>query len=89
MQINLKQLAIQSFFLLALLACALFLPAGTLAWTMDWVYLLLFFGFFIGINAWLLRHNTGLLRERMSLSRRNQKAWDWDPGTEFFWEWLL
>ena len=48
MQINLKQLAMQSLVLLALLAGALFLPAGRLAWTMGWVYLVLFFGFFLG-----------------------------------------
>jgi len=76
MQINLKQLAMQSLVLLALLAGALFLPAGRLAWTMGWVYLVLFFGFFPGINAWLFRHNPGLLRERMSLSRPDQKGWD-------------
>src|SRR4026207_2301115 len=76
MQINLKQLAMQSLVLLALLAGALFLLAGTLAWTMGWVYLVLFFGFFLGINAWLFRHNPGLLRERMSLSRPDQKGWD-------------
>jgi len=76
MQINLKQLAMQSLVLLALLAGALFLPAGRLAWTMGWVYLVLFFGFFLGINAWLFRHNPGLLRERMSLSRPDQKGWD-------------
>ena len=76
MQIDLKQLIMQSLFLLALLVCVLFLPAGTLAWTMGWVYILLFFGFFMGINAWLFRHNPGLLRERMSLSRPDQKGWD-------------
>ncbi len=42
MQINLKRLAMQSLILLALLGCALFLSAGTLAWTMGWVYLVLF-----------------------------------------------
>ena len=76
MQINLKLLVLQSLLLLALLACALFLPAGTLTWTMGWVYLVLFFGFFLGINAWLFGHNPGLLRERMSLSRPDQKGWD-------------
>lgn len=76
MQINLKPLAIQSLFLFVLLAFALFLPAGTIVWPVGWVYLVLFFVFFLGVNAWLFRHNPGLLQERMSLSRPDQKGWD-------------
>jgi protein-S-isoprenylcysteine O-methyltransferase Ste14 len=76
MQINLKLLIIQSLFFFALLTLALFLPAGTIAWPVGWIYLVLFLGFFLGVNAWLFRHNPGLLQERMSLSKPDQKGWD-------------
>ena len=76
MQINLKLLVIQTLVLFVLFALALFLPAGTSAWLAGWLYLVLFFGFFLGVNAWLFRHNPGLLQERMSLGRTDQKGWD-------------
>jgi len=76
MRINVKLLIIQSLGLFVIFALALFLPAGTLAWLADWIYLLLFFGFFLGLNAWLFRYNPGLLQERMSLSKPDQKGWD-------------
>ncbi len=76
MQINVKLLVTQSLILFVILALALFLPAGTLAWLAGWIYLLLFFSFYLGINAWLFRYNPGLLQERMSLSRMDQKPWD-------------
>lgn len=76
MQINVKLLVVQGFALFVILALVLFLPAGTLAWPAGWVYLTLFFGFFLGVNAWLFRHNPGLLQERLSLSKPDQKGWD-------------
>jgi protein-S-isoprenylcysteine O-methyltransferase Ste14 len=76
MQINVKLLVIQSLVLFVMIALALFLPAGTLAWLAGWIYLLLFFSFYLGVNAWLFRHNPSLLQERMSLSSMDQKPWD-------------
>jgi protein-S-isoprenylcysteine O-methyltransferase Ste14 len=76
MQINVRRLVGQSLGLFVLFALALFLPAGTLTWSTGWIYLVLFFGFFLAVNAWLFRHNPGLLQERMSLTRPNQKQWD-------------
>ncbi len=76
MQIDLKQLAAQSLVLFVSLALALFLPAGTITWLTGWIYLVLFFGFFLGTNAWLFRHNPALLQERMRLSRPDQQRWD-------------
>ena len=76
MKINLKQLTAQTIALFVLFALAILLPAGTLGWRSGWVYLILFFGFFIGVNLWLLKHNPGLLQERMSFSRSDQKGWD-------------
>src|SRR5436853_7062039 len=76
MQINVKLFVVQTLALFVLFVLALFLPAGTIFWPVGWLYLVLFFGFFLGTNAWLLRHNPGLLQERMSLARPDQKRWD-------------
>src|SRR5262245_43526600 len=76
MQINIKIFVVQSLSLFVIFTLALFLPAGTATWPAGWIYLVLFFGFFVGINAWLFRHNLGLLQERMSLARADQKRWD-------------
>jgi len=32
--------------------------------------------FFLGVNLWLYRYNPGLMHERLSLSRPDQKGWD-------------
>jgi protein-S-isoprenylcysteine O-methyltransferase Ste14 len=52
------------------------LAAGTIAWVAGWIFLVLFFGFVIAITLWLYRNNPGLLKERMTVSRSDQKAWD-------------
>jgi protein-S-isoprenylcysteine O-methyltransferase Ste14 len=75
MTLAMKALAgvVISFLIMAL---ALFLPAGTLAWPAGWIFLILLYGFnLVGIGL-LLKYNPGLLEERMSLSQPNQKAWD-------------
>jgi protein-S-isoprenylcysteine O-methyltransferase Ste14 len=60
----------------AIMALPLFLAAGTLAWPAGWIYLILLYGWlFIGILL-LLKHNPGLLAERINVSPPNQKAWD-------------
>ena len=76
MRVNTKLLVAQSIGLFLALAPCLFAAAGTLTWPVGWLYLVLFFGFFLGINAWLYRHNPGLLQERLSLNRPDQKGWD-------------
>ena len=57
-------------------ALALFLPAGTLAWRAGWIFLALFFGFYIAITLWLVRHNPELLQERLRLRTPDQQGWD-------------
>jgi protein-S-isoprenylcysteine O-methyltransferase Ste14 len=57
-------------------ALALFLPAGTLAWGAAWLYLALFFGFYLALTIWLLRHNPALLQERLRLHTADQQGWD-------------
>jgi protein-S-isoprenylcysteine O-methyltransferase Ste14 len=75
-QIDIKLLVLQTLGLFVALTLALFLPAGTIAWVAGWIYLVLFFGFFLGVNVWLARHNPELLQERMRLRRVDQKGWD-------------
>ncbi len=65
MKINLKQQALEITGFFTMFALALFLPAGTLAWTAGWIFLLLFFGFYLAVTLWLYRHNPGLMNERM------------------------
>jgi protein-S-isoprenylcysteine O-methyltransferase Ste14 len=74
--INVKLLIGQTAGLFVIFSAALFLPAGTLAWPAGWIFLLLFFGFFIGVNMWLDRHNPGLLTERMHFGTSDQQGWD-------------
>ena len=59
-----------------LMALVLFLPAGTIAWSAGWIDLILLYGWLL-VGIWLLlKYNPGLLKERLSLSQPNQKAWD-------------
>lgn len=76
MKINMKLLVAQTIALFIVFALSLFLPAGTVTWPAAWVFLGLFCGWYIGLNIWLLKHNPGLVKERMSLSRADQKGWD-------------
>src|SRR5258708_11159165 len=76
MEVKVKVLVVQSIVLFVVLALALFVPAGTIAWPMGWVYLVLFFGFFLGVEGWLSRHNPSLLNERLRFGTPDQKGWD-------------
>src|SRR5258708_24122960 len=77
MSVNVKLLVQQTVVLFVVFALALFLPAGTLAWPAGWIFLLLFFGFIALVDRWLLKHNPGLLKERMGgIMQSGQKGWD-------------
>ncbi len=76
MTVNIKVLVGQLVYLVLFFSLPLFLGAGTLAWPAGWVYLVLFFSFTFAITSWLFRHNPDLLKERMTMSRPDQKAWD-------------
>jgi protein-S-isoprenylcysteine O-methyltransferase Ste14 len=76
MNISVGMLVVQIVGMFAVFALALFVPAGTLSWPAGWVFLGLFFGFTIALSAWLLRHDPGLLRERMAGFQSSQKLWD-------------
>ena len=76
MKINLALLTVQIAGMFIAFAAALFLAAGTLAWSAGWAFLALFFGFVIAISWWLFKNDPTLLRERMSGFGMAQKGWD-------------
>ncbi len=76
MNVNVKQLLVQCVGLWVALCVTLFLPAGTLAWQAGWIFLALFFSFYLAVMLWLLRHNPGLLQERLRLGTIDQQGWD-------------
>ncbi len=56
------------------IALGLFIPAGTIAWTAGWVFLGLLIVTGLPITWWLLKHDPGLIEERMRF--RPQLGWD-------------
>lgn len=77
MTIDVKGLAAKVTGLFVIFALALFLPAGTIAWFAAWIFLILFFSFVVALSLWLIKHNPGLLRERMEgLRAADRKTWD-------------
>ena len=93
MPVNLRLLTAEIVGMFVAFALALFLAAGTLAWPAGWAFLALFFGFVVAITLWLLRHDPGLLTERMTgIGKPDQKAWDkWFYGLAnvLFLAWLV
>jgi hypothetical protein len=77
MTVNLKLLTAQIVGMFVIFVLALFLAAGTVLWPAGWAFLVLFFGFTFALSRWLLKHNPGLLTERMTgIGKPNQKTWD-------------
>lgn len=77
MTVNRTMLAAQIAGMFVVFALVMFLAAGTIAWAAGWAFLVLFFGFTIALSAWLLKHNPGLLTERMTgIGKADQKTWD-------------
>jgi protein-S-isoprenylcysteine O-methyltransferase Ste14 len=76
MPVNVRLVVAQFVGFFVAFALALFLPAGTIAWPAGWIFLILFFAFFLGVNVWLFRHSPGLLQERLHLGTSDQQGWD-------------
>lgn len=58
-------------------ALLLFVPAGTLRWWPGWAFIIIFFGGGALIVIWLLKHNPGLMVERMTgMGNPGQQSWD-------------
>ena len=91
--VNLRLLRAEIVGMFVVFGLALFLAAGTVAWLSGWVFLVLFFSFTIALTRWLLRHNPGLLMERMTgIGKPNQPAWDrvfFAAMQVFFLAWLV
>jgi protein-S-isoprenylcysteine O-methyltransferase Ste14 len=87
MAVNLKLLKIEFAALFVVFALVLFLGAGTIFWAAGWAYLVLFFGADAALGLWLLRHDPGLLQERMTgFGKSGEPFWDkvFLVGTEVF-----
>jgi protein-S-isoprenylcysteine O-methyltransferase Ste14 len=77
MGVNLKLLSAQIAAMAVVFAVVLFGAAGSVSWPAGWLWLVLFFGFVVALSGWLLRHNPGLLTERMTgIGSQGQKTWD-------------
>lgn len=78
MPVNLKHLTVGFVGLLVVFALALFLAAGTVFWPAGWAFLVLFFGANAALARWLLRHDPGLLQERMTggWGKAGKPTWD-------------
>ena len=66
MQVRIPLLVAQITGMAVVFGLAMFVPAGTIAWPAGWAFLVLMFGYTIGLSAWLLRFNPELLAERMT-----------------------
>ncbi len=57
-------------------AVPLFIPGGIRAWPAAWIFMVIWFGFNLGIVAWLYLHNSALLQERLRVKPMNRPNWD-------------
>jgi protein-S-isoprenylcysteine O-methyltransferase Ste14 len=72
-----SRLIIRTGLFLAVMAALLFIPAGTADWPAAWIFLLGMAAWSTAMGAWLVRHDPGLLAERMApLYQQGQKGWD-------------
>ena len=72
-----SRLIIRTGLFLAVMAALLFIPAGTADWPAAWLFLLGMVAWSTAMGAWLVRHDPGLLAERMApLYQQGQKGWD-------------
>jgi protein-S-isoprenylcysteine O-methyltransferase Ste14 len=76
MTINIKALVGLFIYEFLFFTLPLFLAAGTLAWPAAWIFLILCFGFGLTLTLWLFRYNPSLLKERMTITKPDQKGWD-------------
>jgi protein-S-isoprenylcysteine O-methyltransferase Ste14 len=66
--------ALGLLFLGAVMACALFLPAGTLVWWQGWVFLAIFLGASLLITLYLAAKDPALLRRRLHAGPSSESA---------------
>jgi len=73
---RLRWLVVQTIVPFVLLGLILFGAAGTLAWAPGWTFVVLYVGFSVITLAYMVRHDPGLLEERMTPFWSGQPAWD-------------
>jgi protein-S-isoprenylcysteine O-methyltransferase Ste14 len=72
-----SRLIVRTALFLAVMAALLFIPAGTADWPSAWLFLLGMAAWSAVMGAWLVRHDPGLLAERMApLHQQGQSRWD-------------
>jgi len=77
MLVDLRLLTGEFAGLFVVFALALFLGAGTIFWPAGWAYLVLCFGADAALARWLLKHDPGLLKERMTgFGKPGEPTWD-------------
>ncbi|HEY7201257.1 MAG TPA: isoprenylcysteine carboxylmethyltransferase family protein [Candidatus Dormibacteraeota bacterium] len=76
-QIDLRLLVAEFGGMLVVAAAILFGVAGTIAWPAGWIFLVLFFGLGAALTVWLVRHDPGLVVERMTgVGKPDRGRWD-------------
>jgi protein-S-isoprenylcysteine O-methyltransferase Ste14 len=76
-RVNILKLTVQTAVMMIVIALALFIPAGTVAWPAGWIFLVLMFFLSVAESVWLIRFNPALMNERMTgLGRKDQEKWD-------------
>jgi protein-S-isoprenylcysteine O-methyltransferase Ste14 len=77
MALNLKLVTVVFVGSFVVFALDLFLAAGTFFWPAGWSFLLIFIGANVALVRWLLRHDPGLLTERMTgFGKSDEPTWD-------------
>lgn len=76
MALRIRLLATQTAIILGVYALPLLFAAGPHLWPAGWVFVVIWFGFLLGLIGWLVRHNPALLQERMRLGAADQERWD-------------
>ncbi len=61
---------------LIFIGALLFGTAGTFNWPEAWVYLVIQFGWSVGLSIFLWRHDIELLKDRMKFTKKSAKGWD-------------
>ncbi len=69
------RLGLKAVFGLLFVFVVLFVPAGTLYWSDDWLLSILLFGYALAAGYWLQKHNPELLEDRMA-TKMPKKSWD-------------
>src|SRR5215469_1270842 len=75
--VNVRLLVVEFVAMLVVTAAILFVAAGTIAWPAGWAFLAVTFVPSAVAYWWLVRHDPGLVGERMTgLDKSDHRRWD-------------